>query len=140
MKTFVLFLALVGVAVLISTPAAGSKTLVGKKQRATVRFNDAVLLQGVTLKGQYLFLHDDTAMTRGEACTRVYKGDAEIPSKLIVAFHCVPLERAKSAYFAVRMNQVAPGVTEVTEYQFKGETEAHGVPKTPAPAHVHTAF
>src|SRR5687767_8314122 len=46
MKTLVLFLALVGVAVLISTPAAGSKTLVGKKQKATVQFNDAVLLQG----------------------------------------------------------------------------------------------
>jgi len=140
MKTFVLFLALVGVAVLISTPAAGSKTLVGNKQKATVLFNDAVILQGVTLKGEYLFLHDDAAMTRGEACTRVYKGSAEIPSKLIVAFHCVPVERAKSAYFAVRMNQVAPGVTEVTEYQFKGDTEAHGVPKAPATAHVHMAF
>ena len=138
MKTFVLFLGLVAVAVLISTPAAGSKTLVGKKQKATVQFNDPVMLQGVTLKGEYLFVHDDTAMTRGEACTRVYKGNAEISSKLVVAFHCVPLERAKSAYFAVRMNQVAPGVTEVTEYQFKGDTEAHGVPK--ATAHMHIAF
>jgi hypothetical protein len=128
MKTFVLFLALVGGAVLISTPAAGSKTLVGKKQKATIQFNHDVVLQGVTLKGEYLFLHDDSAMTRGEACTRVYKGDAEIPSKLILAFHCVPLERAKSDYFIVRTNQVAPGVTEVTEYQFKGDTEAHGVP------------
>lgn len=128
MKIFALFLALVGVAVLMSTPAAGSKTLVGTKQKATMQFNDAVILQGVTLKGEYLFLHDDSAMTRGEACTRVYKGDAEIPSKLIVAFHCVPLERAKSAHFVVRMKQVAPGVTEMTEYQFKGDTEAHGVP------------
>ena len=128
MKNFVLFLALVAVAVLISTPAAGSKTFVGKKQKATVQFNDAVVLQGVTLKGEYLFLHDDSAMTRGEACTRVYKGNAEIASKLVVEFHCVPIERAKSTYFAVRMNQVAPGVTEVTEYQFKGDTEAHGVP------------
>jgi hypothetical protein len=140
MKTFVLFLALVGVAVLISTPVTGSKTLAGKKQKATVQFNDAVMLQGVTLKGEYLFLHDDSAMTRGEACTRVYKGNAEISSKLVAAFHCVPIERAKSAYFAVRMNQVAPGVTEVTEYQFKGDTEAHGVPKASATAHVHVAF
>jgi len=98
MKTVVLFLALVGVAVLISTPAAGSKTLVGNKQKATVQFNDPVLLQGVTLKGEYLFLHDDAAMTRGEACTRVYKGAAEIPRKLVAAFHCVPVARAKSAY------------------------------------------
>ena len=138
MKSLVLFLGLVAVAVLISTPAAGSKTLVGKKQKATVQFNDPVMLQGVTLKGEYLFVHDDAAMTRGEACTRVYKGNAEISSKLVVAFHCVPLERTKSAYFAVRMNQVAPGVTEVTEYQFKGDTEAHGVPK--ATAHMHIAF
>lgn len=128
MKTFVLFLALVAVAVLTGTPAAGSKTLAGKKQKGTVQFNDPVVLQGVTLKGAYLFVHDDAAMTRGEACTRVYKGDAEISSKLIVAFHCVPTERAKSAYFVVRTNQVAPGVIEVTEYQFKGDTEAHGVP------------
>ena len=128
MKNFVLFLALVAAAVLVSTPAVGSKTFVGKRQKGTTQFNQPVILHGVTLKGQYLFLHDDSAMTRGEPCTRVYKGDAEVPSKLVVAFHCVPLERAKAANFVVRSNQVAPGVTEVTEYQFKGETEAHGVP------------
>ena len=128
MKSFVLLVVLVGVAVLSSTPAAGSKTLVGRKQKATIQFNDPVVLQGVTLKGQYLFVHDDMAMTRGEACTRVYKGSAEIPSKLILAFHCIPLERAKAVHFVVRMNQVAPDVTEVREYQFKGDTEAHGVP------------
>lgn len=128
MKTFVLFLALVSGAVLISTPVAGSKTLVGKKQKGTVQFNHAVILQGVTLKGEYLFVHDNTAMTRGEACTRVYKGTAEIPSKLIVAFHCVPLERTKSAYFSVSTKQIAPGVEVVSEYQFKGDTEAHGIP------------
>ena len=128
MKTFVLFLTLVAATVLIGTPAAGSKTVVGNKQKATVQFNDPVILQGVMLKGEYLFVHDDAAMTRGEACTRVYKGNAEISNKLIAAFHCVRIERAKSDYFAVRMNQVAPGVTQVTEYQFKGDTEAHGVP------------
>jgi hypothetical protein len=128
MKTFVLFLALVCVAVLTSTPAAGSKTLVGHKQKAVAQFNSPVVLQGVTLKGEYLFVHDDSAMTRGEACTRVYKGNAELPSKLIVAFHCVPLERTKFSYFIVRTKQVTPDVAEVTEYQFKGDTEAHGVP------------
>ena len=128
MKTFALFLALVAVAVLAGTPAAGSKTLAGKIQKGTVQFNDPVVLQGVTLKGEYLFVHDDAAMTRGEACTRVYKGNAEVSSKLVVAFHCTPIDRSKSAHFIVRMNQVAPGVNEVTEYQFKGDTEAHGVP------------
>jgi len=128
MKTFILFLALVCVAVFTSTPAVGSKTFVGHKQKGVAKFNSPVVLQGVTLKGEYLFVHDDSAMTRGEACTRVYKGDAELPSKLIVAFHCVPLERSKSAYFIVRTKQVTPDVAEVTEYQFKGDTESHGVP------------
>lgn len=128
MKTFVLFLALVCAAVLTSTPAVGSKTFVGSKQKAVAQFNRPVMLQGVRLKGEYLFVHDDSAMTRGEACTRVYKGVVEEPSKLIIAFHCVPLERSKSTYFIVRTQEVAPDVVEVTEYQFKGDTEAHGVP------------
>lgn len=128
MKTFVLFLSLVAVAVLASTPTVGSKTLVGHTQKAVTTFHSPVILQGVTLKGEYLFVHDDAAMTRGEACTRVYKGNAELPSKLVVAFHCVPLERTKFPYFIVRTKQITPDVEEVTEYQFKGDTEAHGVP------------
>jgi len=128
MKSFVLFLALICAAVLASTPAVGSKTLAGNKQKAVALFNSPVVLQGVTLKGEYLFVHDDSAMTRGEPCTRVYKGTVEQPSKLIVAFHCVPLERSKFTYFIVRTRQVAPDVVEVTEYQFKGDSEAHGVP------------
>lgn len=128
MKTFVLFLMLIAVAVVAGTSSAGSKTLADKKQKATIQFNDPVLLQGVSLKGEYMFVHDDAAMARGEACTRVYKGGGEVASKLVVAFHCVPIQRAKSASFMVRMNQTAPGVTEISEYQFKGDTEAHGVP------------
>ena len=129
MKTFVLLLALVAVATLTSAPAAGSKGLDGRRQKATTIFNDPVVLQGVTLKGEYLFVHDDAAMTRGEPCTRVYKGNAEMASKLVVAFNCVPVERTRTAYFQVRMLVVAPGVTEITEYQFKGDTEGHGVPR-----------
>lgn len=128
MKTFALFLMLIAVALVAGTSPAGSKTVAGKKQKATIQFNEPTLLQGVTLKGEYLFVHDDDAMARGEACTRVYKGGGEIASKLVVAFHCVPIERAKSAFFIVRTNQLAPGVSEVSEYQFKGETEGHGVP------------
>jgi hypothetical protein len=140
MKTFVLLLALVAVGVLAGAPATGSKTVEGRKQKGTIQFIDPVILQGVTLKGEYLFVHDDTAMTRGEACTRVYKGNAEVPSKLVVDFHCVPLERTKSAYFIVRTREVAAGVTEVTEYQFKGDTEAHGVPGAPATGHLQLAY
>lgn len=139
MKTFVLLLALVVVAVLAGGPATSSKSIDGNKRKGTIQFNDVVLLQSVPLKGEYLFVHDDAAMARGEACTRVYKGNAEISSKLVVSFHCVPVERARSTYFVVLTKQVTLGVQEVTAYQFKGDTEAHGVPTLPA-GHVHKAF
>jgi len=93
-----------------------------------MQFNQPVILQGLTLKGEYLFVHDDAAMARGEACTRVYKGNVELPNKLVVAFNCVPIQRAKSNFFVVRTHQVAPDTVEVTEFQFKGDTEAHGTP------------
>jgi hypothetical protein len=128
MKTLLLFGALICAVVLTTAPSAGTKTFAGHKQKATMTFTKPVVLQGVVLKGEYLFVHDDAAMTRGEACTRVYKGNVEDPGKLVVAFHCVPLERPKADYFIARTNRVAPDVEELTEYQFKGDTEAHGVP------------
>ena len=128
MRTLLLLVALLCAVVFTTAPSAGTKTLTGHKQKATMIFTKPVILQGVTLKGEYLFVHDDMAMTRGEACTRVYKGTVEEPDKLVVAFHCIPLERTKADYFIVRTNQVTPDVTEVTEFQFKGDTEAHGVP------------
>ena len=128
MKTMLLFVALLCAVVFTTAPSANTKTFAPHKQKATMMFTRPVILQGVTLKGEYLFVHDDMAMTRGEACTRVYKGNVEKSDKLVVAFHCVPIERSKADYFIVRTNQVAPGVDELAEYQFKGDTEAHGVP------------
>jgi len=98
-----------------------------KKQKASVQFNDPVRLMGNTLKGRYLFVHDDAAMARGEACTFVYKGDAAIDSQLVVSFHCTPTTRLKVDSFVVRTELIS-GFNELREYQFSGETEAHIVP------------
>jgi hypothetical protein len=107
-----------------------------RKQTAVTRFDREVVLNGVTLTpGEYLFLHDDAAMNRGEACTYVYKGTAPIPSKLVVSFHCVPIERAKAARFMFRSTETA-GVIEVLEFQFAGDTESHAVPQAHAESHV----
>src|SRR6185369_1044089 len=95
-----------------------------KKQKASVQFNDPVRLMGNTLKGRYLFVHDDAAMARGEACTFVYKGDAAIDSQLVVSFHCTPTTRLKVDSFVVRTELIS-GFNELREYQFSGETEAH---------------
>jgi hypothetical protein len=128
MKTLLFFVTLVCAVVLTGTSFANHKSTTVRKQKATTQFNQPVVVQGVTLKGEYLFVHDDAAMERGEACTRIYKGNAEIASKLVVEFHCVPIQRAPTGYFVVRTRQRSDGVAEINEYQFEGDTEAHGTP------------
>lgn len=101
---------------------------VTQKQSAKFNFDRPVRLHGVTLKGNYLFVHDDAAMQRGEACTYVYEGNAPIDRKLVVSFHCIPTQRTKVKNFVVRATETSPGVVEIQEYQFAGDTEGHAVP------------
>lgn len=127
MKSLVLLAALLIAVTFGSASSVASKATKEGKHKATMQFTQPVMLQGVMLKGEYLFVHDDAAMTRGEACTFVYKGNAEIASKLVVSFHCIPAQRMKVASFTVRTESIA-GVTELRELQFGGDTEAHLVP------------
>lgn len=128
MKSLLLFVTLICAVVLTSTSFANDKSPAARKQTAITYFREPVILQGVTLQGEYLFVHDEAAMPRGEACTRIYKGNAENASKLVVEFHCVPIQQAISKYFIVRTHRLPSGVVEVTEFQFKGDTEAHAAP------------
>jgi hypothetical protein len=130
MKSFLLFIAFLCAVTLSSsaTPSVTNAAKAVKKERAVMKFNQPVKLMGLTLKGEYLFVHDDAAMARGEACTFVYKGIAEIPDKLVVSFHCTPVPRARVANFTVRTLLTAPSQDEVTEFQFGGSTESHMVP------------
>lgn len=130
MKSLLLFIALLCV-ITLSISSASSPTIAANpanKERAVMKFNRPVQLMGLTLKGEYLFVHDDEAMARGEACSYVYKGVAEVAKKLVVAFHCTPVERAKATKFTVRTLQTLPKQNEVMEFQFRGSTEAHLVP------------
>jgi hypothetical protein len=127
MKSLVLFAALLFAITLSNSSLVASKAAPGGKKQAVTVFTEPTRLMGVVLKGEYLFVHDDAAMARGEACTFVYKGNAPVASKLVVSFHCVPAERTKAGTFTVRMSAVS-GFQEVIEYQFSGETEAHTVP------------
>jgi hypothetical protein len=141
MKSFLLFIALL-CAVTLSSSSAPSVTNAAnavKKERATMKFNQPVKLMGVTLKGEYLFVHDDEAMARGEACTSVYEGDADVPDKLVVSFHCTPVPRARVASFTVRNQVISPGQWEVREFQFAGSSESHLVPVGHHPAYVSIA-
>jgi hypothetical protein len=142
MKSFLLFIALVcavafssGSAPSVSNAAANAAT----KESAVIKFDRPVKLMGVTLKGNYLFVHDDQAMARGEACTFVYRGEAENPRNLVVSFHCTPAERGKVANFTVRTLLTSPEQYELREFQFAGSTEAHLVPVSQHAAHVSIA-
>ena len=127
MKSLLLMVGLLFAVTLSSSSSVASKAAPAKKQRAVTTFATPVKLQGVMLKGEYLFVHDDAAMANGETCTFVYRGTVESPSKLVVKFACTPVPRVKVGSFTVRTNEVA-GVFVVTEFQFAGETESHGIP------------
>ena len=127
MKSLIVLAALLFAVTLGSSLPTASKASPAGKKRAVMMFTQPAVLMGVTLKGEYLFVHDDEAMARGEACTFVYKGNAAIDSRLVVSFHCTPAQRSKVSSFTVRMSDVS-GLQQVTEYQFAGETEAHTVP------------
>ena len=141
MKSFLLFIAFLCAVTLSSsaTPSVTNAANAVKKERAVMKFNQPVELMGLTLKGEYLFVHDDAAMARGEACTFVYKGVAEVQDKLIVSFHCTPVPRAWVANFTVRTLLTSPGQYDVTEFQFGGSAESHIVPVRPTAAYVTIA-
>jgi hypothetical protein len=137
MKSFLLFAALLCALTLSSSSVPSVSSAAGntRLQRAEMNFALPVELMGVTLKGDYLFVHDDQAMARGEACTFVYKGHNEEPKNIVVTFHCVPAARNQVAHFTVRTSINEMGQIEITEYQFAGSAEAHLVP-----THQHYAY
>ena len=128
MRTLV-FLSLVVCALIIGSVSwTTTAAMRGQKQRAVAKFDSPVTLQGAVLKGTYLFVHDDAAMKRGEACTRVYKGESEATDKLVASFHCIAVPRATAKYFKVRTLETSSGTVELREFQFGGESEGHAVP------------
>lgn len=138
MKSLLLFIALLSVITLSSslTPSVNSAANAPRRERALTKFNQPVQLMDKTLSGEYLFVHDEAAMARGEACTYVYKGQSENLNNLVVSFHCLPAQRTKAAYFSVRSVLTLAGIREISEFQFAGSTEAHVVPSSPHSAHV----
>ena len=83
MRRMLLFAALLGAVTLaVGSSFVSNASKDGQKQKATMVFTEPVKLQNVVLKGEYLFVHDNAAMMRGEACTFVYKGNVETAKNL----------------------------------------------------------
>jgi hypothetical protein len=141
MKSLLLFIAILCVVTLSSSlsPSVSNAANAARKERAVIKFDQPVQLLDVTLKGEYLFVHNDAAMATGEACTFVYRGQAENVKNLVISFHCTPAERAKAANFIVRGLITSPGHYEIREFQFAGSTEAHLVPSSQHVGHMTIA-
>jgi hypothetical protein len=128
MKTLVFFSVVLCALVLGSVSWKTTAATNVQKQRAVTEFPKPVMVLGVVLKGKYLFVHDDAAMSRGQECTYIYKGEVEERDKLVASFHCIHVERAKATNFITRSREGVAGTVELLEFQFKGETAAHRVP------------
>jgi len=140
MKTLA-FVSVVLCTLIIGSVSSASTAVTGvQKQKAVIRFDRPVTVQGVVLKGTYLFVHDDAAMSRGESCSYIYKGELEVSDKLVASFHCKHVERSKATHFIVRTFDTPAGMTELREFQFAGETTSHAVPTSDLTAVVPLAI
>ncbi len=100
------------------------------RQWSVVNFADPVVVRGHVLMGEYLVVHDDARMERGEPCTSIYRFDpAKGPQALELEFVCQPEQSpvCERTTFTVQRDPVL-GVNKVTNYQFAGDSELHGVP------------
>ena len=98
---------------------------------AVVNLSEPTLIGSTIVQGPVLFTHDDSRMTRGEPCTTVQLFDpATGPLEQIAAFHCIPTYRGTAGTFTVRTrpNQAWGYGCVLTEFQFAGDAEGHGVP------------
>jgi hypothetical protein len=109
------------------------------RQWAVTYLAEPTLVGSTIIQGPVLFVHDDAKMARGEPCTSIRLFDPESgPAEELVSFHCIPKARPAVAKFTVttRPNVELGFGCILTEYQFAGDAEGHGVP-APAKVNVH---
>ena len=124
---------LLGMLVLIGlatgTPATGNAGA-PRHQTAIVSFDRSTWVATSMLIGTYVVVHDDIDMVLGKPCTRFYRvGTRTHPLEEVVSFHCIPRERNIVYSFTTTVeSDPGLGVDTLTEYQFAGDSEGHGVP------------
>jgi hypothetical protein len=107
-------------------PVAVAAVTAPARQATVVWFNAPVRMGDKMLQGRYVIEHDNDRMARGEPCTHIYAfNDQKTP---VVAFHCTHLDRPASKDGAVVLYSTGDGYKKFVEFQFAGETGAHGFP------------
>jgi hypothetical protein len=105
------------------------------KDMSVVDIPDKTKVMKTTLQGKYIFIHDDEKMANGAACFYIYEYSADVagqpearPDKLVISFHCQPVQREKAKHIVMTYGMVNPDLFELREIQFAGSTEGHRVP------------
>lgn len=130
---------LVGSLLLLGVLATGTIATSGDgvappRQWGIANFTDPVLVTDQILMGPYLIVHDDAKMERGDPCTSFYRFDpVKGPQEEVLSFHCTPANRTvvDKLTFTQTRRIAGLGIQRVTEYQFAGDCEAHGIPAKP---------
>jgi len=128
--------ATVGSVLLVGTLAPGTFAMSGDRapsqQSAIVRFERPTWVASRMLTGSYVIVHDEDNMTRGKPCTALYLvGPRTRPLEEVVSFHCIPREQRVVPSFSITVSSDPElGIDTLTEYQFAGDSEGHGVPVT----------
>jgi hypothetical protein len=124
------FATLLGVA-LFSVAALASGDTSRDRQWAAVYLDQPTLVGATIVQGPVVFIHDNVRMARGEPCTSVRLLEPGVGTgEEIAAFHCLPIRRPVVHRFTMhtRPNTDLGFGCILTEYQFAGDAEGHGVP------------
>jgi hypothetical protein len=96
------------------------------RQSFEVWFKNPTWIGKVIVQGRYVVEHDNDRMARGEPCTHVYAYNNR--DKPVATFHCTHLERDRSSQNSVGLVTTSDGFKRLTEFQFAGDSAAHGHP------------
>lgn len=136
MKRFVqMSLIFSALAIIVGAQALRAYAAPPAKDISVVDLPDKTRVVKTVLQGKYIFIHDDEKMAKGEACFCVYEYSADAagqpearPDKLVLSFHCQPVQREKARHIILTYGMVNPELFELREIQFTGSTEGHRVP------------
>jgi hypothetical protein len=127
---------LVGTLLLVGVAATGTVAVSGDgvargRQSAIVYLTQPTLIGSTIVEGPVLFTHDDRKMARGEPCTTIYLFEpTKGPAEELTSFHCIPRSRHTAHKFTIttQPNAALGFGCVLTEFQFAGDAEGHGVP------------
>jgi hypothetical protein len=124
---------LVGALALLASLAIGSAVTGSAADTnvkwANVNLTETTSIAGSFVSGPVIFVHDDAKMAQGKPCTGVYRFVlGKGPAEELVSFHCKPRRGKAPEQFTTATSRDPYGPRVLREYQFAGDTEAHGVP------------